>query len=111
MFVIARPNYLSASCGKLAPAVATSATSVRGDLRTRLALNGGIVSMKCGFLTGGPPDVSGDGCDLLGYGLPSALSVSLLLFSRFCKILPICDAFIWSRDTISPFCVSSSSHS
>lgn len=62
----------------------------------------GLVLLKIDFDT--PPGV-------VGLRIPSPSFIKWLYFSRLLRILPIWLVFAWRRLTISPFCVSSCSHS
>lgn len=48
---------------------------------------------------------------VVGLRMPSPSFIKWLYFSRLLRILPIWLVFAWRRLTISPFCVSSCSHS
>jgi len=62
----------------------------------------GLVLLRIDFDT--PPGV-------VGLRIPSPSFIKWLYFSRLLRILPIWLVFAWRRLTISPFCVSSCSHS
>lgn len=62
----------------------------------------GLVLLKIDLDT--PPGV-------VGLRIPSPSFIKWLYFSRLLRILPIWLVFAWRRLTISPFCVSSCSHS